>query len=87
MDPLLDLFQFVELWHKAEAGAEERHAQRREHEGADASGALLDVVDRKLEHRLRGPIGQTGFPVRASWMIIPMMPIIAARPLLRPRSA
>eukprot|EP00316_Scyphosphaera_apsteinii_P006925 CAMPEP_0119298086 /NCGR_PEP_ID=MMETSP1333-20130426/299_1 /TAXON_ID=418940 /ORGANISM="Scyphosphaera apsteinii, Strain RCC1455" /LENGTH=85 /DNA_ID=CAMNT_0007299099 /DNA_START=339 /DNA_END=596 /DNA_ORIENTATION=- len=28
-------------------------------------------------------IGQTGLPVSASWMIMPMIPIIAARPLLR----
>ena len=28
-------------------------------------------------------IGQTGLPVRPSWIIMPMMPIIAARPLLR----
>jgi len=27
--------------------------------------------------------GKSGLPVSASWIIIPMMPIIAARPLLR----
>ena len=29
------------------------------------------------------PIGKTGLPVSASWMSMPVMPIIAARPLLR----
>ena len=28
-------------------------------------------------------IGQIGLPVRPSWIIMPMMPIIAARPLFR----
>lgn len=28
-------------------------------------------------------MGKTGLPVSASWMIIPVIPIIAARPLLR----
>ena len=29
------------------------------------------------------PIGKIGLPVRISWRIMPVMPIIAARPLLR----
>ena len=29
------------------------------------------------------PMGKTGLPVSASWMSMPVMPIIAARPLLR----
>jgi len=42
------------------------------------------VVESSREPLYRvSPIGKTGLPVRDSWISMPVMPIIAARPLLR----
>ena len=48
----LERLLLLELGHRRH-NAQEGHAERGEHEGADARRALLDVVTNNLEHRLR----------------------------------